>query len=101
MQAMVRQVLVAPPVKEYILNILEGTREHPATSLGASPRGGTFLQRAAQTWAAFAGRGFVVPEDVKDVSVQVLAHRFIMRSGEQMTGADAVREVLGSVPVPV
>ncbi len=77
MQATVRQVRAAQPVKEYILNILDGSRRHPAISLGASPRGGTFLQRCAQAWAAFAGRSFVVPENVKDVAVQVLAHRVI------------------------
>ena len=101
MQATVRTVRVALPVKEYILNVLEGSRQHPAISLGASPRGGTFLQRAAQAWAAFSGRSFLIPEDVKGVSVQVLAHRVIPRSGEQMTAVDAIREVLGQVPVPV
>ena len=101
MQAMIRTVKVALPVKEYMLNILEGSRKHPAISIGASPRGGTFLQRAAQAWAAFSGRSFVVPEDVKDLSVQVLAHRVIMRSGEQMASADAIGEVVDTVPVPV
>ena len=101
MQAMIRTVKVALPVKEYMLNILEGSRKHPAISIGASPRGGTFLQRAAQAWAAFSGRSFVVPEDVKDLSVQVLAHRVIMRSGEQMASADAIGEVVDTIPVPV
>ncbi len=101
MQAVTRAVRVALPVKEYILSILEGSRAHPAISLGASPRGGTYLQRAAQTWAAFAGRSFVTPEDVKDVSVQVLSHRVIMRAGEQVTAAEAISEVLDTVPVPL
>ncbi len=101
MQATVRQVRAAQPVKEYILNILDGSRRHPAISLGASPRGGTFLQRCAQAWAAFAGRSFVVPEDVKDVAVQVLAHRVIPRAGEQAPASDAIDEVLDSVSVPM
>ena len=100
LQSMARAVQVSLPVKEYILNILEGSRQHPAISLGASPRGGTFLQRAAQAWAAFDGRGFVAPEDVKEVSVQVLAHRVIPRTGEQTAASDAIGEVLDSVPVP-
>ena len=101
MQEIVRTVQVALPVKEYILNILDGSRKHPAITLGASPRGGTFLQRAAQTWAAFSGRSFVIPEDVNDVAVQVLAHRVIMQASAQITEADAINEVLDGVPVPV
>ena len=101
MQDLVRRVNVALPVKEYLLNILEETRRHPAISLGASPRGGTFLQRAAQAWAAFDGRAFVTPEDVKYVSLPVLAHRVVLRTSHQMTAADAIREVLEAVPVPV
>jgi len=101
MQDLVRQVNLALPVKEYLLNILEETRRHPAISLGASPRGGTFLQRAAQAWAAFDGRAFVTPEDMKYVSLPVLAHRVVLRTSHQMTAADAIREVLEAVPVPV
>ena len=101
MQEQVRQVRVALPVKEYILNILEATRRHPAITLGASPRGGTYLQRATQAWAAFAGRGFVIPEDVKSLSAPVLAHRMILGSGHQTSAADAVAEVLETTPVPV
>ena len=101
MQAMARRVQVALPVKEYILNILDRSRHHPAISLGPSPRGGTYLQRAAQVWAAFEGRSFVVPEDIKDVSMQILAHRVIMRAGEEVTSAEAISEVLDTVPVPV
>ena len=100
-QAMVRSVKVALPVKEYILNILEESRSHTAISLGASPRAGTFLQCCAQAWAASSGRGFVIPEDVKGISLQVLAHRVILRPGEQTTAAEAISQVLDSVPVPV
>lgn len=101
MQRTVRQVKVAAPVKEYVLNLLIGSRGHPAVSLGVSPRGGTYLQRASQVWAAFAGRGFVVPEDVKAVSLPVLAHRMIMRAGAQETAADVIGEILDTVPVPL
>lgn len=101
MQEMVRRVQVALPVKEYILNILQETRRHPAISLGASPRGGTFLQRTSQAWAAFSGRSFAIPEDVQEVSAHVLSHRVIMHAGAQITEAEAITEVLASVPVPV
>ncbi len=101
MQGVVRKVQAATPVKGYILNILEASRRHPAVSLGVSPRGGTFLQRAAQGWAAFDGRSFVTPEDVKEVAVPLLAHRILLRMGEQVAASDCINEVLETVPVPV
>ena len=101
MQDHVRQVQVAASVREYMLNILDGTRQHAAVALGASPRGGTFLQRAAQTWASFEGRSFVVPEDVKEVARPVLTHRLIMNAGRQTTAEQVLVEVLDSVAVPV
>ena len=101
MQATVRTVQVALPVKEYILNIMDGSRQHASVSLGASPRASTFLQRCSQAWAAFDGRSFVVPEDVKEVAAQVLPHRVILQPGAQMTAADAISEVLDAVPVPL
>ena len=101
MQDMVRTVNVSPAVREYLLNILDGTRQHPAIALGASPRGGTFVQRAAQTWAAFDRRHFVVPEDVKEVALPLLTHRIIMRVGHQLTPHEAISEVLETIPVPV
>ena len=80
---------------------MQETRRHPAISLGASPRGGTFLQRTSQAWAAFSGRSFAIPEDVQEVSAHVLSHRVIMHAGAQITEAEAITEVLASVPVPV
>ena len=100
MQEAVKRVQVSVPIKEYILNVLEGSRRHSAVALGPSPRGGTFLQRASQTWAAFSGRSFVVPEDIKEVASSVLAHRIVLRAGEQATAEQVVSEVLGSIPVP-
>lgn len=101
MQRLVQQVQVSAPVKEYILNVLEGSRRHGAVSLGASPRGGTFLQSAGQAWASFSGRSFVIPEDIKEIAVSMLAHRIMLRPGEQPSPIDVVSEVLDSIPVPV
>ena len=84
-----------------MLNILEMSRNHPAVSLGVSPRGGTFLQRTAQAWAAYSGRSFVEPGDVKEVAVPVLSHRIILRPGGQITQIEVVQEILDTVPVPI
>jgi len=96
-------VHVADVVKGYIIDIAEATREEPDLLLGASPRASLFLQRAARTTAAVAGRDYVSPDDVKSVLQPVLNHRLIMRPEAQMRGVtiDKILEaVTGSVPVP-
>ena len=81
MQDTVRQVQVALPVRQYIVNLVGATREHPAVVVGVSPRGAVALLRAAQGWAAFGGRDSVVPEDVKEVAPMVLSHRAVVDGG--------------------
>ena len=101
MQGVVRQVLVALPVKQYLVNLVAATRQHPAIAVGASPRGAVSLLRAAQGWAAFDGRDFVVPEDIKEVAPMVLGHRVIVDGSAGMWGKEIVHEVLDSLPVPL
>ena len=101
MQELVEQVQVALPVKEYIVNLVAATREHPDTLVGVSPRGAVSLLRAAQGWAAFGGRNFVVPEDVKEVAPMVLSHRILVDSNAGMATEDIISDLLHSVPVPV
>ena len=101
MQDMVKQVELALPVKQYIVNLVEATREHPGTAVGVSPRGAVSLVRAAQGWAAFDGRDYVVPEDIKDVAPMVLGHRIILVGGSAADPKDIVGEVLDRVPVPL
>ena len=96
-------VHVADVVKGYIIDIAEATREDPDLLLGASPRASLFLQRAARTTAAIAGRDYVSPDDVKSVLQPVLNHRLIMRPEAQMRGVtiDKILEaVTGTVAVP-
>jgi MoxR-like ATPase len=101
MQAQVRDVEVARPVKEYIARLLLATRQHPDSRLGGSPRAGVQLQRAAQAHAAMAGRGYLTPEDVKAVAAPVLAHRIILSPEAAMSTAWALVEAtLQEVPVP-
>ena len=101
MQDTVRQVQVALPVRQYIVNLVGATREHPAVVVGVSPRGAVALLRAAQGWAAFGGRDFVVPEDVKEVAPMVLSHRAVVDGGAGMQPKEVVGELLDSVPVPL
>jgi len=104
LQQQVRQIHVVESVRRYILNIVRGTRDHPALGLGASPRGSLALFRAAQANAALSGRDYVIPDDVKHIAVTCLAHRMAVNpenilSGETTTGV--LEELLKQIEVPL
>ena len=101
MQEAVRQVNVALPIKEYLVNLARASREHPSVLRGTSPRGTVLLQTAARGWAAFDKRDYLVPEDVKVVVPLVLPHRIVLRSSSDMSQGEVVRDVLDTVPVPL
>ena len=90
-------------IRNYVVAVSQGTREHPALALGASPRATIHLLRAARARAALAGRAFIVPDDVQALTEPVLAHRLILRPDAAAAGAtegDVLREVLRGIPVP-
>jgi MoxR-like ATPase len=102
MQEAVKEVYVDQAVAEYIVRLSNATREHPDVYLGASPRGSIGLYRASQAFAALEGRDYVIPDDVKQLGVAVLAHRLIVKSQASLREVDPdsiVREILSSVPV--
>lgn len=101
MQQMVRQISAAMPVKEYLVNIAQTTRTHPSVSRGVSPRGTVLLQYAAQGWAAFEGRDYLIPEDIKKVAPMVLPHRIEAHAGADLTNEEIIQEILKSVSVPL
>jgi MoxR-like ATPase len=97
----VRSVQAHEEVLAYAVALAEATRNHPAVSLGVSPRGSIALVRAAQARAATLGRDFVGPEDVKALAPDALPHRLSVRGGTSGTTAEAViREILDKVPPP-
>ncbi|HEX2194728.1 MAG TPA: MoxR family ATPase [Candidatus Limnocylindria bacterium] len=102
MQSAVKEVYVDQAVAEYIVRLATATREHPDVYLGASPRGSINLYRASQALAALEGRDYVIPDDVKQLAVAVLAHRLIVKSQASLREIDPdaiVREVLTQVPI--
>ncbi len=104
LQAAVRTVRVEKRVGAYVVDLVDATRNHPTAKMGASPRASISLFRAAQARAYLDGRAYVVPEDVKDVAVEVLAHRLMLDPKARYGGTrkeDLVRELLGAVAVPV
>src|SRR5215218_5848345 len=97
----VRGVQVHDEVLAYAVALAEATRNHPAVSLGVSPRGSISLVRAAQARAATRGRDFVGPEDVKALAPDAMAHRLSIRGGTSgATAETALREILDSVEPP-
>lgn len=102
-QGSIREIHVAPQVKEYIVSIVEATRSHDDVYLGASPRGSLALYNASRAWAAIQGRDYVVPDDVKMLAEQTLAHRVIVSPAARMKNVDSravIREILSRSHIP-
>lgn len=98
-----RTVFVHPSIREYILNLVTGTRGHSKIALGVSPRGSLALMHAAQAYAALCGRDYVIPEDVRHLAIPVMSHRLILThsmSTASSASADLISELLDTVPVP-
>ncbi|HET9014245.1 MAG TPA: MoxR family ATPase [Thermomicrobiaceae bacterium] len=101
---LVRGIYIGEAVEDYLLDLVRGTREHEEVELGASPRAALALARAAQGSAVLAGRGFVIPDDVRAMAMPVLAHRIIPSARVELRGrtkAAILAELVASVPVPV
>lgn len=97
-------VNVSESIKEYIVNIITATRCNKCIELGASPRGTLALMRGAQANAAIYGRDYVIPEDVKEMSVPILSHRIMLHSsvgGLENKGEDIVEEILNTIEAPL
>jgi MoxR-like ATPase len=101
--ATAREVTVSSSVKTYIVDLVEGTRQHPDVLLGASPRSALFLQRLSRARAASQGREYVIPDDIKVLAHPVLEHRMGLRPEAQMRGEtlpDLIEDVMTRLRVP-
>ncbi|MGN0495829.1 MAG: AAA family ATPase [Lachnospiraceae bacterium] len=90
-------------IYEYIVTLIEGTRDNPLFSMGASPRGSIALLRMAKAMAVLDGRDYVTPEDVRDVFIDVLGHRVKLSTKARAEGKNisaALTELFNSVSVP-
>ncbi len=99
----IKQVFVSPAVKLYMVELTSRTRQSGDVYLGASPRGSLALYRTAQARAALLGRDHVLPDDVKELAVSVLAHRIIVSPAARLRdlGSDRiVQEIVYNTPVP-
>jgi MoxR-like ATPase len=102
-RAEVRKIRIEPELYGYILALARRTREWPTVLLGASPRAALSVMLVAQASAAFDGRDYLVPDDVKRAVAPVLRHRVILKPEAELEGFDADRalgDVIAAVPVP-
>jgi len=112
MQEVVRLIYVDDQVKNYILAVVQATRDParfglknlvPLVDYGASPRASIYLGLGARAMAFLQGRGYVTPQDVKDIAYDVLRHRVILSyeaEAEEKTPEDVIQSILNTVPVP-
>ena len=96
-----KEVTVSEAVLGYIMDIIEGTRTEDNFITGVSTRGAIALYKASQVTAAFAGRDYVIPVDVKLVAPHVLAHRISKDSGKTSAAIKFLNKIIENVPVPL
>jgi MoxR-like ATPase len=97
----VKKVFVHEALVAYIIQIVNATRQHPAITLGVSPRGSQLIVRAAQASAFIEGRNFVTPEDIKSLAPNVFGHRIVPKvKAKRISHADIIQNVLETITVP-
>lgn len=100
----VRQVTVDEAIYDYLLDIVEATRNSPEISMGVSTRGALSLYRAAQASALIEERDYVIPDDVKRLAVAVLAHRIVVKGvihgSQREMVEEIVQRIVEETPVP-
>jgi MoxR-like ATPase len=109
---LVSEVYMDDRIKDYVLNLVTTTRQpadrglknlQPLIAYGASPRAGIYLIESARAHAFLRGRGFVIPDDVKELAADVLRHRIIITyeaEAENITSDDIIQQILAHVEVP-
>jgi len=109
---LVREIYMDDRIKDYVLNLVTTTRQpaerglknlQPLIAFGASPRAGIYLIESARAHAFLRGRGYVIPDDVKELAADVLRHRIITTyeaEAENITSDDIIQQILARVEVP-
>ena len=104
MQKALETVHVDPAILSYIVELVQRTREDHRVITGASPRASQSLFKTGRAAAAIAGRDYVTPDDIKGITLQVAAHRIVLKPEAKIrgiTGMHILRKILSEVPVPV
>lgn len=104
MKELVKDVYVDDSIMDYVVRIVMRTRSHPDVALGASPRASIALVHLSRALAAMQGRDFVLPDDVKSIAIDVLAHRLILKPEARLmrkTKFDVIQEILNTEEAPI
>ena len=104
MQKALETVHVDPAILSYIVELVQRTREDHRVITGASPRASQSLFKTGRAAAAIEGRDYVTPDDIKGITLQVAAHRIVLKPEAKIrgiTGMHILRKILSEVPVPV
>jgi MoxR-like ATPase len=104
MRRALEEVFVDADMERYIAELVHETRQDQRTLVGASPRGSLALLKLARAQATLAGRGYVLPDDIKDFIQPALSHRLILKPDYWMkksTANEVLASVAAQVPVPV
>jgi MoxR-like ATPase len=103
MQDTIKKVYIDKDLQKYMVKIVQTTRSEPRVEVGISPRGSIALFKLSKAHAAFHGRDFVVPDDVKNVVIPALSHRLILKAEARVRGVkseDIVNDVVNKIVVP-
>lgn len=103
MQKACEEVFIHGDVEKYIVDIVYSTRETPSIEVGSSPRGSLALFKLARARAAYFGRDFVIPDDVKEMVIPALSHRVILKPEvwyTKVTETSILDSIVEKVPVP-
>ncbi len=104
LQQQVKKVRVEDVIKQYIVEIVNETRNHGNIELGVSPRGSIALMKAAQAYALMQGRDYCIPDDIQYLAPFIFAHRILLKPEARYGGVsqeEVVHSILADIPVPV
>ena len=104
MQQIIHKVHVDPSINEYIVSLIQKTREHPDIALGCSPRASLCLYKAAQAWALYNERTYVLPDDVLKMADAVIAHRLVLGQDarySKLTASELVKGIIADIKMPL
>ncbi len=103
MQKTIQKIHIDNDLQKYIVKIVQNTRSASRVEVGISPRGSIALFKLAKAHAAFFGRDYVVPDDVKNVLIPALSHRLILKAEARVQGLkpdSIIKEIVNKIPVP-
>jgi MoxR-like ATPase len=104
MQNEVKQIYIDKTLKNYVVEIVNLTRKNEYIALGSSPRGSLAVCRAAQAWAYYCGREYVLPEDIKKMLIPTLSHRILLKQEaklKKMSTLDILNSIIDKVFIPL